>query len=420
VTGYRGKGIRPDQTVDIDLGHVELVVPEDRRPTPATTLGTALHTLDELDIDEDLDRLGFRQVKRFQDAFDRQYRDQAIATASGRWTDDFEPRRRDYVPGDVCGLRAGAMHGTLVQTREIADRDEAALQPGERERTEHELAICAWLYSAVPHFLGVSSAIGITGSYPPEADLLDALVLPYPAVAVYFGADLTLPGSLIGADRELHALAGRTDNARGEGQRRFRADEFPPFTMTGAHLALSRRQEIALAGVVFHAEPDGRLADLVLWLTVVPDLPAGHRRRVTPGFLSRATARPLALNLAAVAAWGAWTPPPVGLHLPDDIESPAWRKHVRRGQFRRHEPTGAALGVRVLDVSRGTDAASPGDDSHGSPATHMRRGHWRRQRVGPREDWRYEQRWIAPVLVNPGNDRGTVTVYRLPEPPDPG
>lgn len=55
---------------------------------------------------------------------------------------------------------------------------------------------------------------------------------------------------------------------------------------------------------------------------------------------------------------------------------------------------------------------------HASPITHRRRGHWRRQRVGPREDWYYERRLIAPIIVNPGgpsDDR--LTIYRLPPPP---
>jgi hypothetical protein len=64
-------------------------------------------------------------------------------------------------------------------------------------------------------------------------------------------------------------------------------------------------------------------------------------------------------------------------------------------------------------------APSAGDGSgRPSPATHLRRGHWRRQRVGPRHAWRYEPRLIPPVLVNPGAGPGEhVTVYRLPAPP---
>jgi len=48
----------------------------------------------------------------------------------------------------------------------------------------------------------------------------------------------------------------------------------------------------------------------------------------------------------------------------------------------------------------------------------MRRAHWRRARVGPRRDWHYEGRWIAPTLVNADALTEMPTVlYRLPDPP---
>ena len=50
---------------------------------------------------------------------------------------------------------------------------------------------------------------------------------------------------------------------------------------------------------------------------------------------------------------------------------------------------------------------------------HLRRGHWRRVRVGPRSDWHYEMRWIPPTMINPyARRKDSVTVYRL-NPPTP-
>jgi hypothetical protein len=160
--------------------------------------------------------------------------------------------------------------------------------------------------------------------------------------------------------------------------------------------------------------------DLAAWFTVTPGAVKLGPRRVDIGFLSSANLRGLALNLAAATAWGHWHPPEAPLELPDDPASSEFRHAVRRGRFRRREPGGAAAGVRVLDVGRmHTPAPQAGSGTHSSPVTHLRRGHWRRQRIGPRDGWRYEPRWIPPVVVNPGGEEGSqVTVYRLPVPPD--
>jgi hypothetical protein len=108
--------------------------------------------------------------------------------------------------------------------------------------------------------------------------------------------------------------------------------------------------------------------------------------------------------------------------LDDTIGTPAFRKAVRSSRFRRHEPAGGAVGVRVLDARRTIQHTDPGEGggTHASPVTHRRRRHWRRQRVGPRDDWRYERRLIAPTIVNPGHQApvdAPLTIYRLPPPP---
>jgi hypothetical protein len=284
-------------------------------------------------------------------------------------------------------------------------------------RVKRELVMGAWLYDAVPFFLPVTSAITIAGSYPPDDTLLDELRLPYPRSGVFFGADLTIPDALRGRDDQLTTVVRAADALDRSAGLTVRADEWPPFSLDSSQLELNRGHELRLSGVVFHADDDLRVGDLVLWLTVAPESPE-QPRRLTPGLLSRSTLRPVALNLAAVAAWGDWHPPDV-LDLPDDPDSRIFRRQIRHSAFRRREPTGAAIGVRVLDSRRRTrHAASDGTGTHASPATHHRRGHWRRQRVGPRDHWHYERRHIPPVIVNPGHEANAVTVYRLPDPPE--
>jgi hypothetical protein len=186
-----------------------------------------------------------------------------------------------------------------------------------------------------------------------------------------------------------------------------------------------------LTGLVLLADSQGRLRDDVLWLVSAnpdPSLPhpasLDHIRGVLRGWRSQATLRPLVDSLAAAVSWGDWQAPRVDLDLPQDPGSRQWRKAVRRGVFRRREPQGAALGVRVIDLERSVVRAAGLQhlkQGRASPRPHVRIGHYRRVRVGPRSDWHYEIRWIPPVGVL-GYDLDTVdpnrlVVHRLPPPP---
>ena len=55
--------------------------------------------------------------------------------------------------------------------------------------------------------------------------------------------------------------------------------------------------------------------------------------------------------------------------------------------------------------------------THSTPSSHVRRGHWRRQRIGPRNDWHYEIRWVSPTWVTAGRAGEPPNhVYVLPPP----
>jgi hypothetical protein len=246
------------------------------------------------------------------------------------------------------------------------------------------------------------------------------LHLPYPAVAVFFGSEFEVPDDLCGGETALddkirhpvtleQVLAGAT----------------PPACQGPAHirfgtLAARRRQPLAIVGVVLTAGVDGTLGDLALFLLSKPS-PGRHVFSAVEGLLSRSRLGPLAQNLAAAVAWGDWQAPETGLALPPDMTSGAFRDAIARGAFRRQEPRGIFGAVRVLDARRMYERRAQGRPAEGegtSPVTHLRRGHWQRYRLGPRDDWHYEPRWIPPVVVNPGvSSGGRVTVYRLPTPP---
>jgi hypothetical protein len=83
------------------------------------------------------------------------------------------------------------------------------------------------------------------------------------------------------------------------------------------------------------------------------------------------------------------------------------------------------IGVHVIDLQRslasGQPSAQPGGEAFGqraSPRPHDRRGHSRRVRIGPRDAWHYELRWIPPVRVLGGRPQlaPPLIVRRLPAP----
>jgi hypothetical protein len=338
-------------------------------------------------------------------------RDERLRQASGRWVPG-RPDPQEFVPGDVAAIRVGAGKPILIrswQTDTHGGTHRVLFEPrGLRQHPMKTLDLVD-LTCAVPYFIPTTAAIGVLASHPPDHDLQQRLRLPFDRVLVVFGADLEL-------DPRTHRWPS----------------DYPHRQLPRHSIA---RQVIDrggfVSGMMLLADQAGRLRDDLLWIVAAnpdPTLPwpasLDRVRGVLRGWRSASTLAPLVTNLAAAVAWGAWQPPAAPLPLPDP-ESRRWRKAVKRGVFRRREPRGDAVGVHVLDLGRTPTQtrhiSDPGETTtarRNSPITHLRGGHFRRVRVGPRNDWHYDVRWIAPTLVRGDQPAGERLVIRcLPPPP---
>lgn len=341
-----------------------------------------------------------------------------VAITDARWRGAARTVSGEFVPGDCVRLRA--LGATWLLDLAASDWHDMSGRSARRRDNERELALIELLLAAVPYFLPAASALGVMASQPPEPSLLAEIRLPYPAVAVFFSAPFEIPERLRGGEEQ---LADRLAPQRSGRDVLLGAQPQPdegPNTIRFATLSAYRGKPLSVVGVVLTAGLDGSLGEPVAFLLAEPVAPktAIH---VVEGRLTHTHLEPLLLNLAAAVAWGAWHPPERRLDLPPDPRSRAFRDAVRRGVFRRLEPRGAAAGVRVLDAARMARPASDGSGGggHPSPATHLRRGHWQRYRVGPKSDWHYEPRWVPPVVVNPsGRSNAAISVFRLPLPPE--
>ena len=324
------------------------------------------------------------------------------------------PDPAEFVPGDVAAVRVGAGKPILIsgwRADPHGNRLRVLFELSDLLEQQLKALDLIDVTTAVPYFIPTAAALGVLASHPPDLQLQQQLRLPFERVFVLFGADLEL------------------DPSRYRWPADYPWQQLPRHTIT--YQMLQRGGYVS--GMVLLADQDGRLRDDLLWIvaanpdpTLPPPADLDRIRGVVRGWRSTADLAPLVTNIAAAVAWGAWQPPTTPLQLPDTPDSRQWRKAVKRGTFRRREPRGDAIGVHVIDLERTATHARhlPDREQHTAapsrhpPIPYLRGGHFRRVRVGPRSDWHYQVRWIAPSLVRgdqSGPDR--LVVRRLPPPP---
>jgi hypothetical protein len=271
----------------------------------------------------------------------------------------------------------------------------------------------------VPFWLPAEHAVAYPQNRPLPADT--DLRLPYPLIFATFSA----PWRIEPRDEELPPALATAQllilHARG------RAVTFSPATLA-VHLArlqslgLTERSQLPTAlealdyfggeveGLLLTADTDGTPGDEFAWCVAIghpTNLPLG--RIIVPA--SRATCgwRHQVANVTAGIALSCWH---------ETLDVPTARPNRQTvGPIGLDMTVADTAVVRVLDI----DATSPSSagsarpHSRGEPGhvaqPHLRRGHWRRQRVGPRRE-QQQWTWVRPTTVN-GNPSLVNQVYYL-------
>jgi hypothetical protein len=178
-------------------------------------------------------------------------RDLQIALASNRWNGHpLTPRNIEYLPGDVCGLRASSTQGGLATTARTFDNLHRNLDDQEASDLAWEAPLAALLYEAVPYFVPALTGLGIAGSEPPSPDLVSEIRLPFPRVAVFVGADMALPPTLRGGEEILRERIAFHDSLLRDLRREMPAHLVPPLHLPATHLALYRGTPLCLTGLL--------------------------------------------------------------------------------------------------------------------------------------------------------------------------
>jgi hypothetical protein len=372
----------------------------------------------------DVNHAAVRQV------IDSLMRDAALQSSGGRWSPG-RPDPDEFVPGDVAAIRAVASDSIVwgvgaisvqragvlrVRAKPSGNLDPVSGREGLLMRLDPDRlldqplagALLVDLHLAVPYFIPTTAAAAVLASRPPSHGLQQELRVPFERTLVLFGTDLAIePASFPWPEQFPYQELGR-------------------FGVVGELIERGGY----LSGLVLLADHDGQLRDDVIWLVAANPRPhdpwpacLDRIRGLVRGFRSAATLAPLVTNVAAAVAWAVWRDPPPPPDLPSHPTPHQLRKALKRNSVRVRERQGALVGVRMLDLARNTartprtqrDGPGPG---RASPIPHMRSGHFRNVRVGPRNDFHYEPRWIPPTWVkgnlDPADQR--LVVRRIPPP----
>lgn len=249
---------------------------------------------------------------------------------------------------------------------------------------------------------------------PPDDETLASMQLPFDSCFVVFANPYEIVGPLSIQTEHDEKWADGTERYERVGRRTRQADDVDSMMLAASAMA-------AVHGVVLTADREhGGIGPGALWLVSLDTSEVDEiiRRDGNPtprkmhhsfiawgGTLASSTLESMARNVAAFialrggqAAVTGDEPLPSGKPL---------RKLAKTSQFRKRAERGGYSSIRVIELTRG-DRAAMHPDAEPTGRTvepHWRKGHYRRQRHGPRDNWWYETTLIMPTYVG-GGDAG--------------
>lgn len=333
-------------------------------------------------------------------ANNRLWRD--MAAAVGRYRTAMAPRPRAARPVDAALLRH---HYHLAGVGQWArDWDSGTTTAGLAE-----LTVAAG--AAAPFWLPPGQTSMFIDADPMDPSLADDLRLPFPNVFCAFADPLRIPPATGTTQPIPDGVLARLTHA-------FSA----PHLADIAAAALADHPHVLSAaadhwgawveGLILTADVMGRPTDTVGWcVAVCPSPGVTLARIVIPASVARSPLQAVVQSTMAVVGWAGWDQPDTG-SAPPPLPPRGWLDLPDGPDTRDTHLTDLAA-VRVLNVRHTHTSSHPSDGEGRSIRPHLRRGHWRRARVG---QGRADTRWvrIAPTVVNAGKGTPTGTIYRLP------
>lgn len=310
-----------------------------------------------------------------------------------RWQHGWEPPNK-LRPADLLVIRALA---SMIDARKYDEH-------GSRHALDGVGTLARLAIDALPFWIPGQVAAGLARTGIPTEGA-DTIRLPAETVGVWFGTPIAPPGNIVPEWAQTVTIGpdGNTDVPSDTPAERVAA------------LAIIEPQgftvdERRLHGAILLADSDGHPVDAMVWIIGTTMIGTGWDYLLIPARPSAGGYRAFWWSMCALSAWGDWVPErTVVVH----------NRHKMKRLMRAGIDVSKLGPVRVMDARHHRSDGEPKPDpttTHASPTTHLRRGHWRRQRVGKGRET-VEHRWIAPVIVNPGHEGDwRETVWKLPPP----
>jgi len=327
----------------------------------------------------------------------------SLATRVDRYETPWARRPRVARPVDAALLRA---HYFLAGIGQLL-REEGQQTPGLAE-------VAVGCGSAAPHWIPPGQTVAFIDSDPMPDASRDDLRLPFPQVFVAFADPLRVPPVAGAPEPALaSALAKLPEGLKDVGHPEATLKELVP-----AHGTLPSVVDFYGAwveGVVLLSDSLGRPLDTIGWcIAVLPSPSVAIARLLVPASRQACKVPGIIDSIEAILAWAGWDAPDAGTAAPVNPRTDLVKTMLDDPRADQDSYRTDLGGVHVLNLRRTRTASdSHGDGTGPSVAPHLRRGHWRRQRVGV---GRAETQWVrvAATVVNAGKGTIAPQVYRLP------